>query len=77
MHFADTYSWHAGQRQFNVAINGSPVLTSFDIYGTAGMARKALVLDFPATATASGNISIQFTPVIDNPLICGLEILPM
>ena len=48
LHFAEIYWNAAGQRRFNVAINGTQVLTNFDIFATAG-ANKALVRDLPRT----------------------------
>ena len=35
LHFAETYWTASGQRIFNVKINGSQVLTNFDIFATA------------------------------------------
>ncbi|HEV8244178.1 MAG TPA: malectin domain-containing carbohydrate-binding protein, partial [Polyangiaceae bacterium] len=53
LHFAEIY-WNAvGQRRFNVSINGTQVLTNFDIFAIAG-ANKAVVRDFAANANASG-----------------------
>jgi len=42
LHFAEVYWTAAGKRVFNVAINGTTVLSNFDIYAAAG-ANKALV----------------------------------
>jgi len=75
LHFAESYWTSSGQRLFNVAINGQQVLTSFDIYATAGAANKAVVEQFPATADASGQITIQFANVKDNAKVSGIEIL--
>ena len=74
LHFAETYFTAAGKRQFNVAINGTTVLTNFDIYATAG-ANKALVEQFTATANSSGQIVIAFTNgAVDQPKSSGIEI---
>ena len=74
LHFAETYFTAAGKRQFNVAINGTTVLTNFDIYATAG-ANKALVEQFTATANSSGQIVIAFTNgTVDQPKSSGIEI---
>ena len=61
LHFAEIYWTAAGQRLFNVAINGATVLTNFDIFATAGGENIAIVETFAATATSSGTIVIQFT----------------
>ena len=60
LHFAEFYWTAAGKRIFNVAINGTSVLTNFDIYALAG-ANKALVEQFNATANSSGQIVIAYT----------------
>jgi hypothetical protein len=75
LHFAETYWTQAGQRIFNVSINGTPVLSNFDIFATAGAANKALVEPFNATANASGQIVITFTNgSVDNDMINGIEV---
>ncbi len=76
LHFAETYWTKAGQRTFNVSINSQQVLTSFDIIGTAGAANKAVIEQFTATASGSGTITIQFTTVVDNAQVNGIEVLP-
>ena len=77
LHFAETFWSQPGQRVFNVALNGVPVLTNFDILATAGGAGKAVVESFPVDADASGAVTIALTPgPADNPKICGIELLP-
>jgi hypothetical protein len=74
LHFAEFYWTAAGKRVFNVAINGTTVLSNFDIYATAG-ANKALVEQFTATANSSGQIVISFTNgTADQPKASGVEI---
>jgi len=75
LHFAEEYWTAAGKRVFNVGINGTQVLTNFDIFATAGGEYKAVVKQFNATASGSGAITIQFTTVTDNAQINGIEIL--
>ena len=60
LHFAEIYWTAAGQRKFHVNINGTRVLTDYDIVAAAGAANKAVVRDFTATANASGQITIQY-----------------
>jgi fibronectin type 3 domain-containing protein len=74
LHFAETYFSAAGEREFNVAINGTTVLTNLDIYGTVGK-DAALLETFTTTANSSGQIVIAFTVgAADQPLLMGLEI---
>ena len=57
-----------------MSINGTQVLTNFDIFATAGGEFKANVQQFTATANSSGQIVIVFTTVIDNVLVSGIEV---
>lgn len=76
LHFAETYWTTAGQRLFNVTINGSPVLTNFDILAAAGGPHIAVVEPFTVTANSSGQIVIAFTAgTADLPKVNGIEIL--
>ena len=73
LHFAETYFNTKGSRQFNVAINGTTVLTNLDIYATVGL-DTALLETFTATANSSGQIVIAFTQGAANqPLVMGIE----
>jgi chitodextrinase len=74
LHFAETFWTTARQRMFNVAINGTQVLTGFDIFATAGAQNRANIQEFTTTASSSGSIVITFTSVVDNALISGIEI---
>ena len=73
--FAEITQFGIGRRVFNVAINGSPVLTNFDIYAQAG-GLVALDKVFPVTVSG-GQIAIQFTNgSSDLPLISAIQIVP-
>jgi hypothetical protein len=75
LHFSENYFTAAGKRVFNVAINGTTVLSDFDIYKTVGAQYAALEETFTATASSSGDIVIAFTDGTANqPLIMGIEI---
>ena len=73
--FADPISTVAGQRVFNVAINGSTVLTNFDLYQTVGR-NTATSQSFPIVVTG-GTIAIQFTKSggVRPPLVNALAIV--
>jgi endo-1,4-beta-xylanase len=74
--FEESFWSAAGQRTFNVVINGATVLTAFDIFAAAGGANRAIARPFNTTANASGQVVLQFTrgggP--DNPKICGITV---
>ena len=74
LYFAEEYWTAAGKRIFDVSINGTQVLTNFDIYATAGGADAAIQATFSATANSSGDIVISTTNVTDNAQINGIAI---
>ena len=74
MHFAEIWWGSAGQRVFNVSINGTQVLSNFDIYAAAGGNFVAIVQEFNATA-ANGQIAITYTTLKDNAKSSGVEII--
>jgi hypothetical protein len=78
LHFADDLSSAAGQRVFNVSINGKVVLSNFDIFGTAKAKLKAVVEQFSTTPDNNGEITIEFSPISGKgaALISGIEIVP-
>ncbi|EEF63051.1 malectin domain-containing carbohydrate-binding protein [Pedosphaera parvula] len=74
LHFAEYYWTAVGQRRFNVSINGTQVLTNFDILAVTGAQYKATIQEFTATAN-NGQITVQYTTVTDNAKSGGIEIL--
>jgi beta-galactosidase len=74
LHFDEFYWTQAGQRVFNVSINGTQVLTNFDIFAAAGGKDVAMVEQFAATANAQGQIVLQFVSVKDNAEVNGIEV---
>jgi hypothetical protein len=78
LHFNEFFFSQPGQRIFNVAINGTTVLSNFDIIAQAGGQNKAIVKEFSATATSEGYITIQFGPASMNVAkVSGIEIIPI
>jgi hypothetical protein len=76
LHFAEIFWTAAGQRRFNVAINGTQVLTDFDIVAAAGAADKAIVQQFTTTASSSGKIVVSYTVgTADAPKSSGIEVI--
>ena len=79
LHFADDLSTAAGQRVFNVAINGNVVLPNLDIFAITGQKMRALVKDvLNVTPNTKNQIVIQglYVNSGQNPLMNGLEIIP-
>jgi Malectin domain/Fibronectin type III domain/PQQ enzyme repeat len=74
LHFCETYFTTTGSRTFNVTINGTQVLTDFDIIAASGGKNIANIQQFTENANASGQYVITFTSVVNNALISGIEI---
>ncbi len=74
LHFAETFFSTAGSRTFNVTINGTQVLSAFDIFAATGAKNKAIVKQFTVNANASGQYVIQFTTVVNQSLVSGIEV---
>ena len=58
--FAELYVTGPGMRLFGIAINGTTVETSFDIYATAGAMNAAVDSSYPVTVSG-GKIQIDFS----------------
>jgi len=77
MHFADDQSRNAGNRVFNVVINGKLVLKNFDIYAATGGRLRAIVKEvYGIKPDSNGNIVIQYQNVSGRALASGISILP-
>ena len=61
-----------GQRVFNVDLDGTPVLDNYDIVADVGD-QTGTMKDW--VVTSPGQITIQFSHVVENPLINGIEIV--
>jgi hypothetical protein len=75
LHFAEFYWSSAGQRVFNVLVNGAAVLKNFDIVAAAGATGKAVIREVNAIPDSTGRISIQLVTLVDNAAINGIEIV--
>ncbi len=74
LYFAETYWTTTGKRVFDVSINGTPVLTGFDIVAAAGGPKRGIVKTF--TVTTGQPIVIEFgRTAINNPLVNAIEVL--
>jgi hypothetical protein len=77
LHFAECYYSAAGQRRFNVTVNGVAVLTNYDIFAAAGGRNRAVTVSIPVAVT-NGSVSIRLSTSISgrNALIAGIELAP-
>jgi outer membrane protein assembly factor BamB len=76
--FAETDELKAGQRVFDVQVQGKTVLKGFDIVNEAGAARRSLIKEFPGVQ-AAGQLVVRLTPsagaAVRSPILCGIEII--
>lgn len=73
--FAEISKFGAGERQFNVQINGVPVLTNFDIIAAVGAPFVAIDETFSATVS-NGVLVLGFTAgAADLPLINAIQVV--
>jgi len=77
LHFAETYEGilDAGERLFDVSLNGKVVLKGLDVFKEAGGPNKPLVKEFKGVEVIGGKLEIGFTPNVQNPEINGIEII--
>ncbi len=76
LHFAENYWTSAGSRLFNVSINGTQVLTNFDIVAAAGGRNKAIVKEFPAVADSGGRSPLVSSRSWMTPRSAALKLFP-
>jgi len=83
LYFLDWYFTHPGQREFDVTINGTKVLTNFDIINTADTAGAdgpeafGVEKDFPVTVGPSGTVTLDFTrDGADQPQVNAIVLAP-
>ena len=75
-HFAETFDGitGSGQRVFSFNVQGRE-FKDFDVWVKAGGPLKAYMESVPVEVT-DGKIKITFTPKVENPQICAIEIIP-
>ena len=77
LHFVEPDENKPGQRLFDVALQGKPVLRNFDIVKEAGAPRIGVVKQFD-NIKAADKLTINLTPAANNnaneTVICGIEI---
>ncbi|MBX9623119.1 MAG: FG-GAP-like repeat-containing protein, partial [Gemmataceae bacterium] len=75
LHFAEIGVGGVGQRKFHVDINGTRVLTDFDIAAAAGGVNTAYAQSFAATADANGQIVVAFrNGSLQTAIVSGIEV---
>ncbi|MBA4387131.1 MAG: hypothetical protein C0404_04060, partial [Verrucomicrobia bacterium] len=72
LHFAETEGAVAGQRVFDVKLQGQTVLSNFDIFTAAGGANMGIVKAF--SVAARDQLKVELVPVTGRPVISGIEL---
>ncbi|MGO8671232.1 MAG: choice-of-anchor tandem repeat GloVer-containing protein [Capsulimonadaceae bacterium] len=75
LHFAQVDQVVAGVDVFDVSINGTQVLSSFDIVAATGNLNTALDQQFNVSADGAGTITIVFTPISGTAGVSGIEVI--
>jgi len=73
--FAEIFFNSAGQRVFNILINGTMMASNFDIVAQAPGANRAIDKTYPVTVT-NGQITILLQKVTSSPKISAIQIAP-
>jgi malectin (di-glucose binding ER protein)/putative esterase len=76
LHFAETFEGITGpgQRVFSFNVQGQE-FKDLDVWVKAGGPLKAYIETVPVEVT-DGKIKVTFTPKVENPQICAIEIIP-
>jgi outer membrane protein assembly factor BamB len=78
LYFAEPDKLPAGKRRFNVALQGKPMLTDFDIAAEANGPGRTLVKEFKGIL-AQGELTVSLTPSqqteVRATVLCGLELI--
>jgi enterochelin esterase family protein len=76
LHFAEAFDGITGpgERVFSVSVPGQAALKDLDLFKTVGFL-KPLVKEYKGVPVENGQLVIGFTPNVENPQICGIEIL--
>jgi hypothetical protein len=74
LHFAETFFSTAGSRVFDVIINGTTVLSQFDILGVVAK-NQAYEAEFFLPGSPSDQYVITFKSDVNNALVSGIEII--
>jgi N-acetylneuraminic acid mutarotase len=74
LHFAEMYFTSAGQRVFDVTLEGQTVLQNFDIFAIAG-AKAALQRSFIVSVN-NGTLNIVGTARVNNAKLSAIDIVP-
>jgi beta-galactosidase len=70
--FAETKFEQPGKRVFSVKINGKTVIENLDVAATAN---PRLAFDRKFTTAANGGLTVEFVPVVGEPVLSGIRVV--
>ncbi|MDQ3621048.1 MAG: PQQ-binding-like beta-propeller repeat protein [Verrucomicrobiota bacterium] len=74
LHFAELEEKRAGERVFDVSLEGQPVLAQFDIAQVAGGVNRPVTREF-RNVTVAGELNLELVPRHGESLLAGIELV--
>ncbi len=74
LHFAEVYWSAAGQRVFDVRVEGSLAVNDLDIFSRVG--QNAALRQSVSTVVSDGRLTLEFISVVDAAKISAIELIP-
>ncbi len=74
LYFTEPHQKQPGERVFDVATQGKPVLQNFDIVKLSGGRLRSLVREF-SKVDVDGQLKLAFVRRVGSPLLCGIEVV--
>ena len=75
LHYAEMYWSAAGKRVFSVAVQGQQRVAALDLIALTGREYAAYTTTHAAVVGAGLNVSLALSTVVDNALLCGIELV--
>ena len=75
LHFAELWHKNNAARVFNVKAEGKPIISTLDLYKTAGLLNAWVWSG--NVRVADGLLDLDFLPLAENPKVAAIEVLPL
>ena len=75
LYFSEPDAAQAGERVFDVSLQGTSVLPDFDVSRAAGAPDRVIVKQFESVAVEQ-SVQLDFVAKQGEPILCGLELIP-
>ncbi len=74
LHFVEPQFQAAGQRRFDIKLNGTVVRSQYDIFVAAGGRHRAVAENFDVAITGGAGLALDLVNVTNSALLSGIEI---